>query len=521
MGRRRWICYANIALMILLTDLRMPRLDGIDLLKRALREFPVMPVIILTGMGTMEDVIQALRIGAFDYLTKPVHDMEVIVKATEKAILFSQQLKAEAESRDTINKLTEKLQEQRSREALILHAKKELERTIDSMSEMVAVVDKNNTIVRVNKPFQEKMGLSFQEILGKPCFFCEECERVATDQCPHAKTIQDGLIYKNEIYEKNWESYLEVTTVPYSTAEGSIGGSVHIIRDISEQRKAEQEKEKLQAKLLHAEKMKSVGLLAAGIAHEINTPTQYVGSNIEFIEEAAEDITSCMDRILAVADVAPAPIKDKLVSIIDDVDWDFLKEELPQAITQSRDGITRVVNIVQAMKEFSHPGSREKIAHNLNRIIESTITVASNEWKYAAKITKDFEDPLPMVPLLIDEMGQVILNILVNAVHAISEKLGDNPDGLLGEIAISTRSDENGVELCIKDSGNGMTEEVQKHIFDPFYTTKEVGKGTGQGLAISHDVIVDKHQGSITVESKQGEGTLFRIRLPFQGEKVL
>lgn len=277
--------------------------------------------------------------------------------------------------------------------------------------------------------------------------------------------------------------------------------------------KAEREKEKLQTRLLHVQKMESVGRLAAGIAHEINTPTQFVGTNLEFIDEAALDIDSFFARIKDIADRAPLEMANDINLAVQDADWDYLSKELPLAISQSRDGVKRVSSIVLAMKEFSHPIRKEMELHDLNRIINTTVTVAGNEWRYIADMDLDLDEELPEVPLLADEMGQVILNMLVNASHSITEKLGDNPEGAKGTIFISTRKVGDGVEMRIRDTGMGIPEEARPHIFEPFYTTKEVGKGTGQGLAISHDVITEKHGGSIDFTSEPGRGAEFIIQL--------
>jgi signal transduction histidine kinase len=166
------------------------------------------------------------------------------------------------------------------------------------------------------------------------------------------------------------------------------------------------------------------------------------------------------------------------------------------------------------MKEFSHPAV-DKAPHDLNRAIASTITVASNEWKYVADVTTDFDADLPLVPVMPGAFNQVILNILVNAAHAIGAVVAEAP-ATRGVIRVSTRKLANWVEIRIQDSGGGIPEGVRDRIFDPFFTTKEVGKGTGQGLAIAHDVIVKKHHGAINVESAVGVGTTFILRLPLE-----
>jgi signal transduction histidine kinase len=190
----------------------------------------------------------------------------------------------------------------------------------------------------------------------------------------------------------------------------------------------------------------------------------------------------------------------------------YLREEVPKAIVQSLDGVERISRIVGAMKEFSHPAT-EKAPHDLNRAILSTITVATNEWKYVADVVTDLAADLPFVPVMLGAFNQVVLNILVNAAHAISA-VNAETSGTKGVISVSTRKHQDWAEIRIKDSGCGMPQEIQDRIFDPFFTTKGVGKGTGQGLAIAHDVIVKKHHGTITVETAPGLGTTFVLRLP-------
>jgi signal transduction histidine kinase len=194
-----------------------------------------------------------------------------------------------------------------------------------------------------------------------------------------------------------------------------------------------------------------------------------------------------------------------------------LKEEIPRALNQSLEGVDRVAKIVRAMKEFSHP-AREKTATDLNRAIQSTITVASNEWKYVAEVDMDLDTNLPAVHCSPAEFNQVVLNMVVNAAHAIADVVGDGSKGK-GKIRVKTRPDGDWAIVEISDSGCGMPAHIQQRIFDPFFTTKEVGKGTGQGLAIAHNVVVDKHGGTIKVVSSPGAGTTFIIRLPIGGNK--
>jgi len=293
---------------------------------------------------------------------------------------------------------------------------------------------------------------------------------------------------------------------------------LHVKRAI-EKKQAEQERERLNIQLLQSQKLESVGRLASGIAHEINTPIQFIGANINFLKDAFNDSSQIIASLLELLEsikkgsVTEAQVKAN-EEIVARLEWDYLKEEIPRAIDQSNDGLQRVTSIVQAMKEFSHPGSKMKVNTDLNRMIETTLTISRNEWKYVATVETDLDPQLQTVPCLADEIGQVFLNLLVNAAHAIESQLGNNPEGKKGRITFSTKQYDDYVEIRIGDTGCGIPESIQNKVFDPFFTTKEVGKGTGQGLTIAHDVITGKHNGTLVFESEPGSGTTFIIRLP-------
>jgi signal transduction histidine kinase len=201
-------------------------------------------------------------------------------------------------------------------------------------------------------------------------------------------------------------------------------------------------------------------------------------------------------------------------------DTNYLVQEIPKAIQQSADGVDRVSRIVRAMKEFSHPGGEDKEAVDINKAIENALIVARNEWKYVAEAVTDLDPSLPLVTCHPGEINQVLLNLIVNAAHAIGDKSGRDGDKK-GTITVSTRSEANGVEVRICDTGGGIPEAIRDRIFDPFFTTKPVGKGTGQGLTIAHAVVVNKHGGTITFESVVGQGTTFIIRLPLDQAAVV
>jgi signal transduction histidine kinase len=197
----------------------------------------------------------------------------------------------------------------------------------------------------------------------------------------------------------------------------------------------------------------------------------------------------------------------------------YLRAEIPKSIADSLDGVERVAQIVRAIKEFSHPGPLEKTPLNINRAIESTVLVCRNEWKYLADLTLNLDPDLPFVFCVAGDFNQVILNLVVNAAHAIGDVVSTNP-GTKGKIEVSTHRDGEWAEIRISDTGSGIPEEVRPSIFNPFFTTKALGKGTGQGLAIAHNVIVQKHGGTITFETQVGVGSTFQVRLPISGAAV-
>jgi signal transduction histidine kinase len=274
----------------------------------------------------------------------------------------------------------------------------------------------------------------------------------------------------------------------------------------------------LELQLLQAQKLESIGQLAAGIAHEINTPMQFVYDNIEFLSD-------CSDKLFAVVETyqqnlnATGPQKSwqerssEVNRVIQETRFDHIRREVPNAIRESLEGIQRVINIVRAMKEFSHPGQEERVGVDLNNAVCSTMTITRNRWKYAAELELDLDPDLPPLRCVPAEINQVLLNLIVNAADAIVEKIGDNT-GRKGVITVRTRRDRDQIVIVVADTGCGIPDEIRNRIFDPFFTTKEVGKGTGQGLAICYNVVVNKHHGRLDVESTPGVGTRFTVSLP-------
>jgi signal transduction histidine kinase len=272
----------------------------------------------------------------------------------------------------------------------------------------------------------------------------------------------------------------------------------------------------LETQLVQAQKMESIGQLASGVAHEINTPTQYVGNNISFFKESFEDMVSLREKyrdiLSGISKENLSGIAEELESVDKEFDIDYLLDEVPKAFSQTSDGVVRIAEIVSSMKSFAHPGGHQKKV-KLKELISTVVTVATNEWKHSAKVTINIPNDFPEVPLYPGEFNQVILSLIVNAADAIKDAIQEQKFES-GEIIISAKQEGNEIKIIIADNGLGIPEDIQTKIFDPSFTTKQVGKRTGQGLALAHNLIAKKHAGSLHFETIQGTGTKFIVTIP-------
>jgi PAS domain S-box-containing protein len=328
---------------------------------------------------------------------------------------------------------------------------------------------------------------------------------------------QPGEISADEIELKDG-TILDRYSAPMNGQGGQYYGRIWTFRDITERKRVELERQRMEVQLRHSQKLESIGQLAAGIAHEINTPTQYVGDNTRFIKDSFETVLKvlkCHEELLAAAlqNTVTPELLARQQEVLAASDLDYLYQQIPAALNETLEGVGRVSKIVRAMKEFSHPGGKTKCLADLNRAIESTATVARNEWKYVAELKLELEPNLPVVPCFLGEFNQCILNLIINAAQAIGEVVKDHP-GTKGLITVRTRTDGDQVEVQVTDTGTGIPEAVRPRIFEPFFTTKAIGKGTGQGLAMVYGSIVRQQGGTVTFETESGKGTTFSIRLP-------
>ena len=441
--------------------------------------------------------------------------------------------------------LTSEVTERRHVESELRRSKDFAETVLNSMSESIAIIDiADLTIVGANKVFVEAANASSaEELLGLTCYGVthgrtEQC-CPPDDVCPLLELESGAAVATVEHvhYEGSGEArHAEVSVSPIRDEQGAVTRVVHVSRDITERKRAEvelrdysarletalQELGHAQTQLLQGQKLEAIGGLAAGIAHEINTPIQYVADNTRFLQDAFGDLLTLQERFDELIDQNAAQLSDatraQYRSARDEADLEYLAEEVPTAIEQAIDGVQRVAEIVRALKDFSHPGGDTKTPLDLNQLVANTIAVCKNEWKYVAELDTDYADELPLVPALSGPMGQALLILIVNAAQAIGDNLDDEAG--LGRITVSTSTDHETATIAVADTGGGIPDEIKEKIFEHFFTTKDVGKGSGQGLAIARSIVVEQHGGDIDFVSTLGEGTTFRIRIPLESAEI-
>ncbi|WP_203826476.1 two-component system sensor histidine kinase NtrB [Actinoplanes palleronii] len=368
---------------------------------------------------------------------------------------------------------------------------------VEHSPDALILASERGVIRFVNPAAERLLDRPAAELLGSNLRLLLNPDDLATTLAARSAVAQTCRVRGRE--DQAWTETEAV--VEYVTEHDGSRSIVFNARDVSERRRLEME-------LQHAQKLQSVGRLAAGIAHEINTPIQFIGDNVHFIEEAFSGFATVLDAYEKnLRHGGPATA---IESAIEEADFEYLWAETPIAIRQCLEGITQVAHIVRAMKAFGHPGSDEKKCANLNEAIQNTIIVAANEIKFVADVTTDLAD-LPMVPCQVGDINQTMLNLIINAAHAI-----EAADRGRGTIHITTQVQHDHAVIEVADTGTGVPAEIADKLFDPFFTTKDVGAGTGQGLALVRTLVVDRHGGEVDFTSEPGAGTTFRVRLPLQ-----
>jgi len=489
-GRTASEMLEEFAPSLAILDWMMPGLDGIELCRRirATPSLANMYIILLTGRAQRADVITGLNAGADDYLTKPV-DVQELRARLQVGVR-------------------------------VVRALEERERLLDSVASILVQVDSAGTILRWNAAAHRTFGLPAATVIGRSLQDCGvqwADPKFLAGLMDHAKMPArvDDLAFIDATGARRLIG-LTMTSLHREGTPSETDGFVLFGAEVTTRLA-------LEAQLRQAQKLESVGQLAAGIAHEINTPMQYVGDNVRFLQDVTVSAGRLFETLVSLArdERPPAACADLLRTIVEEVeriDLGYLHTELPQAIQQSLDGLQHVSRIVKAMKDFSHPGSDAKVAVDLNRAIETTLIVAQNELKYVAETVTDLDPDLPLVPCLPGEINQVLLNLVINAAHAIGDVVRLEGEPTRGRITVTTRGVEGAVEIRVSDTGTGIPEAWRTRIFEPFFTTKPVGQGTGQGLALAHGVVVTRHGGRIWFETESGKGTTFLVRLPIDTE---
>jgi PAS domain S-box-containing protein len=501
---------ATNAADIILLDLGLPDTEGLEAVRRLHAAVPRIPLIVITGCDDERLADEALQEGAQDFLVKGQIETPGLLRAIRYA---TQRKKAEVEIQ---NAQEAAAQVKGELLAKLQAAHVETELFLRSIPSILIGMDPRGRITRWNLTATNTFGIDDRGAEGRtiedcgirwlhPTMKAEITRWLATESTDRC----DNLAYERE--GKTRFLGLHILRIPTKGCEQT--GFIITGADITERRVLEEQ-------LRQAQKLEAIGQLAAGIAHEINTPTQFVGHNIRFLKDSWDAVAEFLNFCGTVqSECATGPVSRKhlqqFCELHQKCDLEYLLKHIPNAIDQSLEGVNRVAKIVKGFKEFSHPGSEEKRVINLNQAIETTISVAKHEWKYCADLVTALDADLPQVPCLVGEFNQVMLNLIVNSAHAISDAVEKNGKGK-GTITISTRREGEWARVAVADTGAGIPVEIRSRVFEPFFTTKEVGKGTGQGLALAHAAIVNRHQGQLWFESELGQGTTFFIRLPLE-----
>jgi two-component system, NtrC family, sensor kinase len=403
---------------------------------------------------------------------------------------------------------------QRGRDELAA-ANRRNERLMANMSSFLLELDADLLVMRWNPAAESTFGLSAAEVVGRRVMNVgiaadwPEIEAMITVW----SSREDPFHLVDQRYRRpdGSDGFLDATINRLYDAHGVVNGYLVLGNDTTERRSRESQQ-------LQARKLESIGHMASGLAHEINTPAQYISNNLEFLERAMVDLERvrlAQEALLKVGRNGgiDGDVLGDVESVLSSVNVSYLVEQVPLAIAQSLEGVSRVASVVNAMKKYSESDGDKKILVDLNDCIASTLTLSRREWESVATLETCYDDQLPPVPCLPGPLNQAVLNIIQNAAHSIAEKQKES-GRVMGVIRIETLRGEQWVEVRISDTGTGIPMQIEGRVFDPFFTTKGVGRWTGQGLAIAHNAIVEKHGGSLTFRSRDGEGTTFFVRLP-------
>jgi len=393
--------------------------------------------------------------------------------------------------------------ERRSLQDALAHERNVLRIMIDLIPAFIYAKDAHSRFTACNKLVANRMGVTPEEAIGKTDFDFFPREMAEKFFADEQALLQSGipLIDCEElVFDKlsGTNRVIVTSKIPLHDANGNVTGVVGTGFDITERKDAEE-------RIASSDRLESIGRLAAGVAHEINTPIQYLNDSVSFIREGVGDLLAYIDKLHAAMPPQAAAQSEE------HGDVKYLRDELPPALSRVAEGLTRIAEIVRSMKHFSHADQREMSQIDLNASIASTLVIARSEYRDCADLETDY-GTLPPITCHGGQINQVVLNLVVNSAHAIADFVKKN--GGRGRISIRTSVEDECALITIADTGGGIPESIQARIFDPFFTTKEVGRGTGQGLSIARNAIVKGHGGQLDFVSEIGKGTTFQVRLP-------
>ncbi len=546
---------------LIISDALMPVMDGFKLLRamkqeQELRSIPF--VLYSSAYKGDQDIRLAMSLGANAYFFKPMDPVElwdkikgvlekakqnlpgpsrliredaeylkrysevVATKLEEKVVELEKSLaerKRAEEKLASMNQQLESLVEKRTellkrKNNELIASEKRYRNLVETMHEGILVVDAHGRLTYINQQMSNMLDMAPETLVGKQCdHFIEEGHREVFETM--LKSTNNQFFSKFELNFTRSDGHIISTLVtPTHLYDGKVGshGLFAVVTDITQLKR-------LQSQLLHAQKLESIGQLAAGIAHEINTPTQYVVNNLHFLDDVFKELI----EMVKAHEVSLCAQKNDLStsSTLQDADRTRdsfphapLYEEVSGAFQDTFEGLERISNIVDSVKRFALSSQNTTISTDLNEAIRNTITVSTNEWKYVADVTIDLDPALPLVPCNISDINQVILSLIVNAARAIESRQIETGVKEKGTITVKTAHFGNFAEIRVIDTGCGIPDSIRNRIFDPFFTTRSVGKGTGLGLAIARTIITNNHHGTIDFETEIGTGTTFVIRLP-------
>jgi PAS domain S-box-containing protein len=391
--------------------------------------------------------------------------------------------------------------EEQLRLAQKMEAKEEWERTFDTVTDLVAIIDLERRIVQINESIAARFGVSREEAVGKKCFEIFHGKDMAIADCPFRHLLEDGREHEAEFHEAKLDSYFWTTVTPLRKSDGTLTGCVHVTRDITEWKRAEDEKKAIQAKLIQTNKMTSLGLLVSGMAHEVNNPNNSIKFTAHVIAKIWHDLLPVLDQYF----------REEGDFVIGGQKYSQLRESFPQLLSGITEGSRRIEGIIKNLREFVQKGKADmSIEVDINRIVSVSASILSNQIKMHTNDFKlDLIEDVPRVRGNAQQLEQVVINLIMNALQSLPDK--DKP------VRVETFFDEDAREAVIRvsDKGTGMPADVKNRLFEPFYSTKLESGGTGLGLAISN-VIVKDHQGVLEFDSEPGMGTIAIVRLPVE-----